>query len=252
MVGFMRIKRIKIFMYLAGIFVAFTYGVITAQYKIFPYKEVREIKKFVASNAHAQTNKILKPKSSISNYYLNKISFFEEHAREVEVLMLGDSITDHAEWSDLFPSVEITNHGIGGDTVEGVRNRLELIYGMNVSKVFIMIGINNISTKTRTVDIYKNYKEIVNDLIKNKIQVYIQSILLVGKENNKSHLNTKIKTLNYALSNFSNSNELITYIDLNETLSDGSYLKNEYSIDGMHLNGKAYKIWRDIIRPYIL
>ena len=92
----------------------------------------------------------------------------------------------------------------------------------------------------------------MNDLINNKINVYIQSILLVGKENNKSHLNTKIKTLNYALSNFSNSNELITYIDLNETLSDGSYLKNEYSIDGMHLNGKAYKIWRDIIRPYIL
>jgi len=39
------------------------------------------------------------------------------------------------------------------------------------------------------------------------------------------------------LENFAHTNKFITYIDLNETLSNGSYLSEKYSYDGLHLNG---------------
>ncbi len=52
--------------------------------------------------------------------------------------------------------------------------------------------------------------------------------------------------------NFAHENELVTYVDLNEALSNGSYLSEEYSNDALHLNGQGDKVWRDIISPYIM
>jgi len=80
--------------------------------------------------------------------------------------------------------------------------------------------------------------------------VYIQSILLVGYK--RKHINNKVAELNNMLESFAQTNKLITYVDLNEALSDGSCLREEYSNDGIHLNGKGYKVWRDTISPYIM
>jgi len=80
--------------------------------------------------------------------------------------MLGDSIIDHAEWNDLFPSKEISDQGIGGDTSASVLNRIDLIYKTNTEKVFIMIGINDILAGKNLDEIYRNYQNIVNELIK--------------------------------------------------------------------------------------
>ncbi len=80
--------------------------------------------------------------------------------------------------------------------------------------------------------------------------MYIQSILLVGYK--RKHINNKVAELNNMLESFAQTNKLITYVDLNEALSDGSCLREEYSNDGIHLNGKGYKVWRDTISPYIM
>ena len=38
--------------------------------------------------------------------------------------MLGDSITDEAQWDELLNSTTIQNRGISGDTTSGVLDRL--------------------------------------------------------------------------------------------------------------------------------
>ena len=233
-----------------GVFIIYVFGIVTVHYKVFPYNELRKIKRFIfgdASTKDLNSDKII---SHRSKYYLDKISFFEEHSKNVEIVMLGDSQIDHADWKDLFPSKEIANHGIRADTTDGVLDRIDLIYKTNPTKVLTMIGINDLLNGKNIGDIYKNYQKIVNELIKSNINVYIQSILLVG--NKRKHLNNKVTTLNNMLEKFAHKNELITYVDLNEALSNGSCLSEEYSNDGVHLNGKGYKIWRDIISPYII
>lgn len=249
----MRIIGIKSFTYLISITLFFTYGVITAQYKIFPYNEIRNIKQIVVNDINVNANNVKsnkKRKEKSKSYYLDKVSFFEEHTRNVKIVMLGDSITDYAEWNDLFPSKEISNQGIRGDTTARVLDRIDLVYKTNAEKVFIMVGINDILTKNNLDRIFKNYQTIVNELIKNDIKVYIQSTLLVGNE--RKQVNDKIMALNFMLENFARTNQLITYIDLNETLSNGSYLSEKYSNDGLHLNGRGYKVWKDKISIYVM
>jgi len=110
---------------------SFTYGVVTVQYKVFPFEQIRSIKQTVSPS----------PSPRYSDYFYHKKSFFEQHGEHnYDVVFIGDSITDGAEWEDLFPSLKIANRGIGGDRTDGVLKRLDSIYSTSASRAFIMIG----------------------------------------------------------------------------------------------------------------
>ncbi len=232
-----------------GIFIAYSLGVVTARYKLFPYKSLREFKRFVQNdgsvNAHERNNKY----SYTSTYYLNKTSFFVEHNKHVDIVMLGDSLTDNAEWGILLPQVNIADHGISGDTTLGVLNRLDLAINTNASKVFVMIGVNDLYKGIGIEEVVTNYRKIVNELVENKVDVYIQSTLFLAEGN--ARLNKKIVQLNEELEQFARANESVAFVDLNSKLSNGKFLIAEYTNDIKMLNGKGYKIWRDMIKPYV-
>jgi len=40
-------------------------------------------------------------------------------------------------------------------------------------------------------------------------------------------------------------------VDLNAQLSDAQGLKPEYTHDGIHLNGAGFKVWADVLAPYL-
>ena len=63
--------------------------------------------------------------------------------------------------------------------------------------------------------------------------------------------NKRIIDVNNNLKSLSVKNN-VTYIDLHRLMiaNDGE-LKSELSIDGLHLNGKGYQIWKDAIKDYL-
>ena len=83
-----------------------------------------------------------------SEYYYHKKAHFENLPNtQDEIIFLGNSITDGCEWSELFQDLRIKNRGISGDITEGVLQRLKEVTESKPSKVFIMIGVNDISKK---------------------------------------------------------------------------------------------------------
>ncbi len=225
---------------LISIFFSFIYGMVTIQYKIFPYQQVKLIVQTISS--------ITSPRHS--DYFFHKKSFFEQHGNPpYDVVFIGDSLIDDADWQDLFPSVRIANRGIKGDRTDGVLNRLESIYSTSASKAFIMIGINDFSFGTNANDVFRNYKTIVDKLVARKMEVYIQSTILAGKQRNA--VNKKIIILNKRLQHLAKQKKSITYINLNTSLSKNSLLNEKYTRDGTHLNGDGYAIWKELIKPYI-
>ena len=68
-----------------------------------------------------------------------------------------------------------------------------------------------------------------------QMQAYVQSTILAGKQ--KAQYNIKIKTLNEQLKKLADTNESVTYIDLNQILAKDLFLNTDYSKDGTHLNG---------------
>ena len=235
------LKKIFLFIFIGGIF--YLFGAVTVHYKLFPFSEIVKIRNYFKDNSNL---------INYSPYYLSKVSQFNElkDSDKFSIVMIGDSITDGAEWYELLKNNEVQNRGIGGDTTKGILDRLDTI-NKSIKKAFIMIGINDIYRYETTDEIYENYLKIIDNLQQKGIKVYIQSVLYVEKNYLKSkYANEEVFKLNNKLKKLSEHKEL-TFIDLNSILAPNSYLESIYTDDGIHLNPKAHILWANEILKYI-
>ncbi len=173
-------------------------------------------------------------------YYKHKVSQFAmlKDINIVDTMMLGDSITDEGEWSELWGKV-VQNRGISGDTTSGVLDRLYTV-SSTIKELYIMIGVNDILRGKNANFVFENYKKIVEFFQKQGIKINIQSTLYVGE--NRKKFNNEIENLNSMLKDFANKNS-INFIDLNSVLAPNKILESRFTEDGLHLNGNAYNLW---------
>jgi len=219
---------------------SFLYGAAFAQYHIFPFNQLSILKDMVAPS---------KPLPAFSAHYLHRKSFFEHFSSKVDIVFLGDSLTNDAEWAQMLPNISLANHGISGDSTTGGINRLKATIDTKPSKVFVMFGINDFRYGASVDSVFNNYQIIVHELLKNNISVYIQSTLIGGEQRVKR--NIKVRELNKRLQSFSTENESTTYINLNERMSVDGVLNPLFTSDGTHLNAKGYQQWKDVIYAYL-
>ncbi|WP_066347145.1 GDSL-type esterase/lipase family protein [Aliarcobacter cryaerophilus] len=179
-------------------------------------------------------------------YYKHKVSQFEmlKDINNIEIMMLGDSITDEGEWSELWGKV-VQNRGISGDTTSGVLDRLYTL-NLNTKRVFIMIGVNDIMRGVSEDIVFKNYKEIIKFFQEKNIDVVIQSTLYIG-ESRKQNFNAKIEKLNQNLEEFAKSNKIV-FINLNQIFAPQKTLLKNFTKDDLHLNADAYKLWIETLK----
>ena len=198
-------------------------------------------------------------KAKFSPFYYHKVSHFRTLPNtKNEIIFLGNSITDYCEWAELFQNANVKNRGISGDVTDGVLERLDEVTESQPAKIFIMIGINDLSRGKTEEYIFNNYKKIVNR-IKNespKTKIYIQSILPVnearGKYKNHTNKTKNVISLNKQLKAFAEKTPDVQYIDLFSAFADKNQrLAFKYSLDGLHLNGAGYLVWKSIIDKYV-
>lgn len=193
------------------------------------------------------------------NYYIEKSMLGSLPQSNNKIVFLGDSLTNFCNWNELFQNNDIINRGITGDTTQGIINRLTDITRIKPSKLFILVGINDLINKVSTDKIYDNYVKILCTMKQDSphTQIVIQSILpfdntLFDKNYNTNiTLNNKdIVTLNSKLKNLvQNDNDI--YIDLYSLFVKNGKMNNIYTIDGVHLNGQGYLIWKQVIEKYV-
>ncbi|MCH6256438.1 GDSL-type esterase/lipase family protein [Puniceicoccaceae bacterium K14] len=217
---------------------SYLFGIISWRYNIFPLSRLRALFKHFKDAKDAPA------------YYQIKTSFFDLKSQtDHDIVFIGDSITDFSEWNELFPNSKIANRGISGDTTNGILNRMDSIYSTGAKKAFIMVGLNDFNSGFTELAVLRNYKSIVEKLVENGMNVFIQSTLLTA--NNLGNVNRKITELNKSLYSYSKTNNKLTFIDLNSTLSQSNTLNSKLTVDSIHLNGLGYAKWKEIIAPYI-
>lgn len=191
-------------------------------------------------------------------------SFFElnKSARPGGIVFLGDSITDFYRINEFFHDSYIINRGIGGDTTDGVLNRMpESVYALSPSKVFILIGTNDIGEKKSQEYIVCNIGKIIQKIQENcpDARIYLQSIYPISKAKDKrikrvivkKRTNNKILSINAELERLAKEKGIV-YIDVYSHLIDEvGNLKLEYTVEGLHLNAKGYKVVSDVLRPFV-
>lgn len=189
-------------------------------------------------------------------YYYHKKSQFEKlPLSESDIIMLGDSITDEGEWAELL-GLNVKNRGISGDTTERILHRLNTILESKPKQIFLMIGINDLINDGKSVAAtLEQYKNILRELKEKtpNTKVFVQSVLPV---NNKVYLywqdNNNVLKINSGLKNLAKEFNY-EYIDIFSLFLDSeNQLDAQYTLDGLHLNGQAYLVWKAVIEKYMV
>ena len=183
-----------------------------------------------------------------------KVAQFKSYANSPDdIIFLGNSITANTDWSELLGMPNIKNRGISGDITFGIIERLHEVVEGKPAKVFILIGVNDISRNIPHNYIVENYRKIVKGIKAGspETKIYIQTLLPTNNtyDKFKNHYNKdeKILAVNQAIKDIASS-ENITLIDLYPHFLDSEKkLDKKYTIDGLHLSALGYMKWKEVL-----
>jgi len=183
----------------------------------------------------------------------------------VEILFLGDSITDGWRWgnggSKIWPRFyaprRAANFGIGYDRIQNVLWRVENGELENISPkvVVLLIGTNNTGSddngqpRNTTPEIIEGVSNLVR-----RIQFHLprSKILLLGifpRGEKNDPIREQVKAVNAGISKL-DAGEKIKFLDLGEKFlaPDGTLARGLFP-DRLHPNEKGYQIWADAMEP---
>ena len=181
----------------------------------------------------------------------HRASVFEQlNISSDNIVFIGNSITQGNEWCEVFNNPNILNRGISGALSSEVLENLPHFIKGNPKKIFLMIGTNENANPDVVIPNITSIIEIIKRDSPNT-EIYIQSILPT-RRNNDEKKNINIETTNQLLKELCNDNS-ITYIDLwSNFIEPGTNRMNPaFSNDGLHLLASGYRLWCNIIAPYV-
>lgn len=185
------------------------------------------------------------------HHYQQKSDFYAHHppSRE-DIVFVGDSITDGANWHELFPGLPVKGRGINNDNSMGVLNRIDATLVGHPKAVFLLIGTNDLPFFEYRSDpkILATYANIFNkcQVDSPETKVFVQSILprKKGFANRIRGLNTALKALTESYG--------YTFVDLfDHFATPQGQLRDEFTNDHLHLMSAGYDVWVKVITPYI-
>lgn len=204
-----------------------------------------------------------KSQDNFQLYYDQKVAAYNvENANysKGQIVFIGDSITDLYHLNDYYNDLPLAtyNRGIGGDTTQGVINRLKVsLYDIAPSEIVLMIGINDLNGGVPSETIVNNYRTIIDGIKTNlpEAKLFTMGIAplaisfnygdILAKNNQIIAINSEIKALSEAKG--------YTHVNLYDALKrdDENALKEEYTIDGIHLSDAGFAVWTSQVKPLL-
>lgn len=186
-----------------------------------------------------------------------------ENTIDDNYLFIGDGITEDYDLSKYYEKMPVVNEGKSLNTTEDILGDMTgRIYRYNPSKIFLLIGVNDIDKGKSSSEVISNIKKIIELIKENRpySKIYIESIYPVNKTDDekvtdkvrdKDFDNEKIMEVNKSLKKLA-SKEDVTYIDLYDKLVDkDGNLKLEYTTNGLNISDEGYEKITEILDEYI-
>lgn len=194
------------------------------------------------------------------HYYKRFLQFEDEPAiGPKDIVMLGNSLTEGGkDWGARLNKKNIRNRGIIGDEAMGVYDRLHQILPGHPAKLFLLIGINDVSHDL-TADSVVTLITLLVDRIQREspeTKLYLQSLFpinesvckyktMIGKTDIVPEINRKLEALA--------TSRKIPFINLFPLFTEKgtNVLRKELTRDGLHLTEEGYEIWGKKLKKYL-
>ncbi|MFJ3382916.1 MULTISPECIES: GDSL-type esterase/lipase family protein [unclassified Curtobacterium] len=156
------------------------------------------------------------------------------------ILFLGDSITAGGSWDERLPGEQTLNHGISGDTTDGVLERLDAVVAAAPDEIVLLIGTNDFGNHRKSAEhVVRNVETILVTLRRELPGV---RLLLVSILPRQAEFTPRIEEANRHLRQFVATCHA-QYLDVWPALADGDHLADRFTEDGLHLTDEGYQAY---------
>lgn len=170
---------------------------------------------------------------------------------KADLVFIGDSLIYNGDFASVLPDRVVCNLGLRGDTLQGLKNRVEQVKLLKPNKVYLMAGINDVASKS----VYE-FRELYESLIR-MLRVQIPSMELTVY--NMLPVNDIDFTISCNNEQIARYNDEITslcikhglrYDDLYAVYECFGMLPKELTTDGIHLKKEAYHKWYNSLKVH--
>ena len=212
--------------------------------------------------ANAVAGAIYPTQRLYSDHYYHRFLEFENEPllTEKDIVMLGNSLTEGGgDWNDrLHTKKRVCNRGISGDEAMGLLDRLHQILPARPAKLFLMIGINDLSHQLTPDSVVSLITRVIDRIQTDSphTRLYVQSLLpineslstyktMVGKTELIPEINAKLETATQI--------RKVTFINLFPLFCEKgtNILRPELTRDGLHLTEEGYRIWSKSLKRHL-
>ena len=214
-----------------------------------------------AQVANAVAASITNEAAAFPGYYYARMRTFEAEPpiRSTDIVMLGNSLTEGGrDWAEKLGKPNVRNRGISGDVAMGIDARLFQITPHKPAKIFLLVGINDVSHDLTVDSIVTNIRLLVDHIHAQspKTKLVLQSLLpirestgrwkrLQGKTDMIPQINARLEALA--------REKGLTFINLfpHFTEPGTNVLRSELTYDGLHLSKAGYDVWVKLLKPHL-
>ena len=190
--------------------------------------------------------------SAFLEFYNSKIETFKQENLEyenknVDVVFLGDSLTEGYDVESFYPEYTVLNLGISGDTTIMLEKRLDVsLFAIQPKVAVMLIGANNMDTMLQN---YENILKSFTENAKNTKIILLSLTSMSGEWGKKNHLAAynNVRIEKYA------KEYGFEFVDLFYPLlnNEDGEIFDEYTIDGGHLTKEGYQVLTECIKPVL-
>ena len=201
-----------------------------------------------------------------SEVAIDRAKEFDKYIKtDNDIIFLGDSIVAGGQWSEYFVGMSCRNRGIGGDRTYHILERLDRVIEVELKKVFLLVGINDLIGHASKEEILINFEKILREMISKvpNSKIYVESILPINSvvasevytKNSRTVLkitNKDIEEVNAKIQKLC-SNFNISFIDCYSYFLDGNkQCKANFTTDGIHLSQDGYLELASKLNEYVV
>lgn len=171
------------------------------------------------------------------------------------VYFFGDSHVHKWKLNNYLPDYSPENHGVSGSRITDLISDLSGV-SEKKSRAVIIIGTNDLVACLAGEDsvsgILQSYRDMVALCLTKFDKVWLVNLFPLGENySDYQAYQTIYSTLRSGFSDIIREQDNMYLVDISDQLSDGGFLSNTYSQDGVHLNNYGYQILSSAVRKAI-
>jgi lysophospholipase L1-like esterase len=179
-----------------------------------------------------------------------------QHPPSGAILFIGSS--SFRKWTNVqnsFPGYAIINRGFGGSTFPDlIRYAGDIIYPYHPRQIVIYCGDNDLaaSDSVTATMVYNRFVRLYN-LIRLKLKDVDIVYVSIKPSPSRQKLMPKMEEVNDMIRNFMASYSHAAFVDVYHAMltPQGLPMDDLFVGDKLHMNEKGYKIWQQILQPYL-